>query len=169
MKSSLVVSLVLVASLALASYAAEPPGKPTGGGTQPPIQPNPENAPLSFPEQMISGSVTDSGSQPLGGVAIKLFASGALVEVTYTTASGAYEVRVPLNLDRDETVVLWFVSTSEPLMPQAIVLKQSGEARSAGLFSPCTRETKMRTQMRVDVKLLTESEAVASLKGKGCL
>jgi hypothetical protein len=169
MKRSLLVSLVLVALLALASYAAEPPGKPTGSGTQPPIQPTAENAPLSFPEQMISGSVIDSGSKPLGGVAIKLFASGALVQVTHTTSSGAYELRVPLNLDRDETVVLWFVSTTEPLMPQAIVLKQSGAARSADLFSPCTRETKMRTQMRVDVKLLTENETIASLKGKGCL
>jgi hypothetical protein len=169
MKRSLLVSLVLVASLVLASYAAEPPGKPTGAGNQPPIPPTPGNAPLSFPEQMISGSVTDAGSKPLGGVAIKLFASGALVQVTHTTPSGAYELRVPLNLERDETVVLWFVSTTEPLMPQAIVLKQSGLARSAGLFSPCTRETKMRTQMRVDVKLLTESEAVASLRGKGCL
>jgi hypothetical protein len=169
MKRSLLVSLVLVASLALVSYAAEPPGKPTGGGTQPPIQPAAENTPLSFPDQMISGSVTDSGSKPLGGVAIKLFASGALVQVAHTTSSGGYELRVPLNLDRDETVVLWFVSTTEPLMPQAIVLKQSGAAHSADLFSPCTREAKMRPQMRADVKLLTENETIASLKGKGCL
>jgi hypothetical protein len=169
MKRSVLLSLALVASLALASYAAEPPGKPTETGTQPPLSPSPENAALTFPEQMISGSVTDAASKPLGGVAIKLFASGALVQVTYTASSGAYELRVPLNLDRDETVVLWFLSTTEPLMPQAVVLKQSGVARSAGLFSPCTRETKMRTQMRVDVKLLTESEAIASLQGKGCL
>lgn len=169
MKRSVLVSLALVASLALASYAAEPPGKPTGGGTQPPLSPTPENATLSFPEQMISGSVTDASNNPLGGVAIKLFASGSLVQVTYTASSGAYELRVPLDLDKDETVVLWFLSTTEPLMPQSVVLKQSGTARSAGLFSQCTREAKMRSQMRVDVKLLTESETIASLRGKGCL
>jgi hypothetical protein len=161
--------LVVVAALAAASYAAEPTGKPEGTGVKPPLPTTPENAPLAFPEQMISGIVTDSGEKSLGGVAIKLFANGSLVQVTHTTSSGAYELRVPLNLDRDETVVLWFISTTEPLMPQTIVLKQSGAAHSGGLFSPCTREIRMRAQMRVDVKLLTEGEALAALRGKGCL
>ena len=169
MKRSLLLAALLVAAVAVASYAVEPPGKPEGTGGKPPLPTTPENAAMSFPEQMISGSVTDSGDKPLGGVAIKLFASGNLVQVTHTTSNGAYELRVPLNLDKDETVVLWFLSTTEPLMPQTIVLKQSGAAHSGNLFSPCTREMRMRPQMRVDVRLLTEGEALAALRGRGCL
>jgi acyl CoA:acetate/3-ketoacid CoA transferase len=41
---------------------------------------------------------------------------------------------LPLNLEKDETVVIWFVSTTEPLMPQVIVLKQSSAAQANGLF-----------------------------------
>jgi len=169
MKTGLLLSLILTASLVVLAHGAEPTGKPEGTGMKPPIQPAPENASLTFPEQMISGSVTDAEGKALGGVAIKLFANGTLIQITHTTSSGAYELRVPLNLDKDETVVIWFVSTTEPLMPQVIVLKQSAAAHASGLFSSCTREMKMRAQMRVDVKLLTEGEALASLKDKGCL
>ena len=169
MNRAILIWLYIAAFLAGSAYAAEPTTKPEETGKEPLIQPQAQNAPLAFPEQMVSGNVTDSGGKPLGGVAIKLFADGKLVQVAHTTTAGAYEIRVPLDLEKDETVVLWFVSTTDPLMPQIILLKQSGASRSNGLFSPCTLKVKMRPQMRVDVKLLNENEVLASLKGRGCL
>jgi len=168
MKRILFLSIAIAAFLWASAYAAEPPTKPTQTGTTP-IQRQPEGAPLAFPEQMISGTVTDAGGRVLGGVVIKLFASGTLVEVAHTTAAGAYEMPLPLTVDRDETVVLWFMSTTESVLPQSVILKQSSRARSYRLFSACTPEVKMRPQMRVDVKLLSENETLAALKGKGCL
>jgi hypothetical protein len=169
MKRACVAVVVVLALVAAAGYGAEPPGKPDDASLKPPIQTPAEGTPMGLPEQMLSGSVTDAAGQPLGGVAIKLFADGSLAQVAHTAASGAYEMQIPLNLEKDQTVVLWFVSTSEPLMPKPVVLKESSAARSGALFSPCTLEVKMRPQMRVDVKLLTENEELASLKAKGCL
>ena len=168
MKRTVFLSIAVAALVWTSAYTAEPPAKPTQTGTVP-IQRQPEGAPLSFPEQMISGNVTDANGQTLGGVVIKLFASGALVQVAHTTAAGAYEMPLPLNVDKDETVVLWFMSTTESVLPQSVVLKQSSRARSSRLFSACTPEVRMRPQMRVDVKLLSENETLAALKGRGCL
>jgi hypothetical protein len=151
------------------AHAVEPAGKTEDTSKSEELQRQSQNAPLAFPEQVISGNVTDSAGKPLGGVVIKLFAGGSLVKVAYSAASGTYEMPMPLNVERDETVVLWFLSTGKPLQPQAIVLKQCSRARSANLFSPCTLAAKMRPQMRVDVKLLTENEELSALKGRGCL
>jgi hypothetical protein len=150
-------------------YAAEPPEKP--GETTPADRQlrQEDGAPLAFPEQVISGTVTDYAGKALGGVVIKLFADGDLVRMAHTTSNGAFEMPMPLNIEKDETVVMWFVSTTEPLQPQFVVLKQSSEAKGNRLFSPCALSAKMRPQMRVDVRLLTENEEMAVLKGKGCL
>ncbi|MFZ1947903.1 MAG: carboxypeptidase-like regulatory domain-containing protein [bacterium] len=158
-----------VALLCAGAYAAEPPGKPEESGPADRQLRQEEGAPLGMPEQFVSGTVTDYAGKPLGGVVIKLFADGDLVRAAHTTANGAFEMPMPLNVEGDETVVLWFVSTTEPLQPQFVVLKQSSRAKSNRLFSPCALSAKMRPQMRVDVRLLTENEEMAVLKGKGCL
>lgn len=166
------ITLLAVAAAVLVwapAHATEPAGKPGDTGKTGDLQRETQNAPLPFPEQVISGNITDSAGKPLGGVVVKLFAGGSLVKVAHSASSGAYEIPMPLNTERDETVVLWFLSTGRPLQPQAVVLKQCSRARSANLFSPCALSVKMRPQMRVDVKLLTENEELAALKGKGCL
>jgi hypothetical protein len=120
---------------------------------------------------MVVGDVVGSDGNPIGGVMVKLFADGLLVEVGHTTAAGSFELRLPLSVERDETVVLWFMSTTgtASLLPQCVLLKKSSKAGKANLFSECTSKVRMRPQMRVDVTMLTESELVASLKLKGCL
>jgi hypothetical protein len=50
-----------------------------------------------------------------------------------------------------------------------VLLKDSSAARKANLFSECTPEVNMRPQMRVDMTLVTEAEAVAALKVRDCL
>jgi hypothetical protein len=151
------------------ALATEPTTRPEQTGTGLDALRQSNAAPLGFPEQMISGNVTDSFGKALAGVAIKLFAAGTLVHVGYTTSSGAYEIPLPLNVEKDETVVLWFLAADRPLMPQQVVLKQSSSARQNDLFGPCTLEAKMRPQMRVDVRLLDENETLAALKARGCL
>jgi hypothetical protein len=160
-------ALLLICAI---GYAVEPTTKPEETPIQrdlPPAQS--EGGPLPFPEQMIVGNVTGSDGKPLGGVVVKLFANGQLVEVSHTTVSGSYEMRLPLNVEQDETVVMWFISTAGDLTPQVVVLKKSSAARNTSLFSPCTAEVRMRPQMRVDTRLVNESEFLSELKAKGCL
>jgi hypothetical protein len=51
---------------------------------------------------------------------------------------------------------------------QSVIVKKSTVARQSGLFSRCANEVSMQAQMRIDVSLMTEAEAVASVKAKGC-
>ena len=164
------IGLAVLILLYAASYAVEPPEKPEEPATQREmLRTEEEGGPLPFPEQMVVGDVKDSKGTPLGGVTVKLFADGRLTEIGHTTATGSYEMRLPLSVDRDETVVMWFISTTEDLLPQSVVLKKSSRADRAKLFSNCTMEVKMRPQMRVDVTLMSEDEFISSLKVKGCL
>lgn len=129
-----------------------------------------EGGPLPFPEQIISGDVTVGNTDtPLGGVMVKLFADGRLVDVAHTASSGSYDLSLPLNVEEDETVVLWFMATSGNYLPSCVVLKESSRARKANIFSKCVLRVEMRPQMQVDVRLMTEGELVASLKNKKCL
>lgn len=169
MKPTVLLWLGVAALISAQAYATEPTTRPEQTGTGFDVQRESQAAPLGFPEQMISGNVTDSFGKGLPGVTIKLFAAGTLIHVGYTTSSGAYEMPLPLNVEKDETVVLWFMSTDHPLMPQHVVLKQSSYAKRNALFGPCALEVKMRPQMRVDVKLLNENEQLAALKARGCL
>jgi hypothetical protein len=163
----IIAMLLLLCSVAL---AVDPDTSPQETTPQPDLQPTQaEGAPHPFPEQMIVGVATGSDDKPLGGVAVKLFADGRLIEVAHTTSAGDYEIPLPLRVDEDQTVVLWLVDTAGNYPPQEIVIKKSSRAEGAGLFSVCVREVRMRPQMRVDVKLMTDSELLASYKSRGCL
>ncbi|MGQ9602795.1 MAG: carboxypeptidase-like regulatory domain-containing protein [bacterium] len=122
-----------------------------------------------FPEQIFIGNVTDSKGNPLENVMVKFFANGRLVQSTRTTASGDFELKIPLNLDADETITIWFLPVTGNMMPKMAILKKSSAADKAGLFSPCADQVKLREQMRLDVRLLQEGEYVSNLKAKGCL
>jgi hypothetical protein len=158
--------LLLLCSVAL---AVDPETAPQEGTPAPIERDQPEGSPLPFPEQMIVGEVTGSDGNAIAGATVKLFANGNLVEVAHTTAAGDYEIRLPLQIDDDETVVLWFIDNAGNYPPQEVLLKESSRAKSAGLFSKCTQEIKMRPQTRVDVRMMTVAEQAAAYTTKGCL
>lgn len=164
----LAMSLVLVL-LCTAALAVDPDTSPQETTPTDVQRTTPEGGPRPFPEQVIVGMVTGSDDNPVGGVAVKLFADGILVEVSHTTTAGDYEMPMPLRIDENETVVLWFIDSAGTYPPQKTVLKKSSKAEGAGLFSNCAREAKMRPQMRVDIRLMTDSEMMASYVTSGCL
>ena len=170
MKTLTYLTFVVVLLLCSAALAVDPDTAPQETTPQPDLQRTvDEGAPQPFPEQMIVGKVTGSDDSELGGVTVKLFANGRLVGVSHTTSAGDYETPLPLRIDQDETVVLWFIDTAGNYPPQKALIKESSRAREASLFSRCIREAKMRPQMRVDFNLLTDSGLAASYKTRGCL
>jgi hypothetical protein len=159
--------LILFSSVA---FAVDPETKPDETRRTSDLQRDShEGAPLPFPEQMVAGEVRGPDDKDLGGVMVKLFADGRLIEVTHTTSAGAYEIRLPLSVEEDDTVVLWFIATTDNLLPQCVILKKSSAATRANIFSKCTPEVRMQPQIRVDVRMLTEGDLAASLKVKNCL
>ena len=163
------VLLVLVLSCSMA-LAVDPETKPADTKTTSELQrTTPDGTALPFPEQMVAGEITDPDGAALAGVMVKLFSDGRLIEVTHSTATGAYDIRLPLNMDADETVVLWFIATTGNLPPQCVVLKKSEAATKANIFSRCTPEVKMKARTRVDVRMMAEGDLAERLKAKGCL
>ena len=171
MKRTLFLTLLVFLVLVSALLAVEPTSKTVRTESTSALQRGKmDGGPLPFPEQLIAGDVTaGAGDTPIGGVMVKLFADGRLIDVAHTNSTGAYDISLPLNIDDDETVVLWFIATSGNYVPRCVLLKKSSNARRANLFSRCVLEVEMRPQMQVDVRVMTESETVVSLKDSGCL
>jgi hypothetical protein len=170
------ICLVLIALLAFAAHAVEPAKGPDE--QEPPrelqadqmlqTEQDKTGTTAPFPRQFIVGKVTDIEGTGLRGTSVKLFANGELVESATTDPSGEYELDLPLNLEKDETVDVWFVPATDRYMMQCVVLKKSSVARQHRLFSSCVTEAPMHPQMRVDVSLMTEEQSLASIKARGC-
>jgi hypothetical protein len=157
---------LLICSVALAVDPDTSPQETTPADIQ---RSQPDGTPQPFPEQVIVGEVTGSDGKIIAGVTVKMFANGRLREISHTTAAGDYEIPMPLRIDENETVVLWFIDNGGNYPPQEVLLKESSKAKDAGLFSKCVDSVKMRPQMRVDVKMMTGSEQMASYNARGCL
>lgn len=123
---------------------------------------------LPFPKQFIMGKVTDAAGTGIAGTEVKLFADGEFVEEDRTSPSGDFELNLPLNIETDETVVLWVVPPTDRYVMQCVVIKKSEVARTSRLFGPCAIEVEMKEQMRVEVSLLTADELIQSIRSRGC-
>lgn len=169
--------LLLVSVLAFAAYAVDPVSPPPEEQETPrtrqeqqmldAAQAQPGTS-APFPRQFIVGKVTDAQGAGMGGTDVKLFADGDLVAWDQTNTSGDYELDLPLNIETDQSVVLWFVPSTDRYVMQSVVVKKSEVARLNGLFGRCITEADMQAQMRVDTSLLTEAEFVESIKARGC-
>ena len=171
------VYVLLLAVLTFAAYAADPATTPPeeqeatrsrqeqqmldAAQTQP-------GTSAPFPKQFIMGKVTNLAGAGMAGAVVKLFADGELVEAGLTNSSGDFELDLPLNMETDETVVMWFVPSTDKYLMQCVVAKKSSVATQHGLFGRCVTQVGLQAQMRVDVSLMTEEEAVASIKARGC-
>lgn len=171
------ICLSLIAFLAFGAYAVDP-------ASSPPDEPEPVRSgqdqqmldeaqgktgtSLPFPRQFVLGQVKDVSGVGVGGTSVKLFADGELVESARANAAGEFELDLPLNVETDETVVLWFVPTTDRYLMQCVVLKKSAVASQNGLFGRCAAQVDMQAQMSVEATLFTEDELVESVKARGC-
>jgi len=169
--------LVLIPCLAFAAYAVEPTSRPeekdevqksrqqTQRIEESQAQPG---TGLPFPRQLVIGKVTDSSGKAMSNVGVKLFADGELLEASRTSTSGDFELSLPLNVETDQTVIMWFVPSTDMYLMQCVVLKKSDVARQHSLFSRCVAVAELRPQMQVDISLMTEDELLAMVKARGC-
>jgi hypothetical protein len=123
---------------------------------------------LPFPKQFIMGKVSDAAGMGMGGCEVKLFADGEFIEADRTNAAGEFELNLPLNIETDETVVLWVVPPTDKYVMQCVVIKKSEVARNSRLFGPCAVEVSMEAQMRIEATVLTPEELAQSIKARGC-
>jgi hypothetical protein len=123
---------------------------------------------LPFPKQFIMGRVTDSAGMGMGGCEVKLFADGEFIEADRSNPEGDFELNLPLNIETDETVVLWVVPLTDRYVMQCVVIKKSEVARNSRLFGPCAIEVSMEAQMRIEATVLTPEELAQSIKARGC-
>ncbi|UCF79320.1 MAG: carboxypeptidase regulatory-like domain-containing protein, partial [Candidatus Eiseniibacteriota bacterium] len=102
----LTIALLLVA--AASARAVPPPDE------QPPEESTRQEHPQFLRpiegETSISGSVSDQTQNPMSGVMVKLFVDGLNVASATTDLAGSYELRYPIDVGKDKTVMLWYVT-----------------------------------------------------------
>jgi hypothetical protein len=169
--------LLLIAMFTALAYAVEPASKPPEdpNATRNERQRDLLDAAQSktgtsapFPRQFVMGKVTDLAGTGMGGTKVKLFADGEILESVQTNPSGYYEIELPLNIEKNQTVVLWFVPGTDRFLMQCVVLKKSQVADHNAIFGPCATTANIAAQMSLDVTMMTEDQLIEAIKAKGC-
>jgi hypothetical protein len=172
-------ALAALLPLALSpAFAADTGGGGAGGGAGggsilPPPSGNPTRDPgnlgrqAALPGLDLEGKVVDAAGAPVGGVRVKMFASGIIAGSTRTASDGTF--RLEANPMRGERITtdLWFES---PDPDQYIDVNVVLSAARNGLFPPCTTRITTRPEGSViEVTMLSADQMQEQLKRTECL
>ncbi|MFH0778342.1 MAG: carboxypeptidase-like regulatory domain-containing protein [Candidatus Eisenbacteria bacterium] len=167
----LLTAMLAVLLLVAAVQALE--AVPPTGAERPPEQGKTPEAPQFLKafegETSITGVVEDQNQTPLKDVRVKLFVDGLLVHSTTTDKAGTYQLRYPIDIGKDKTVMLWYVSPENQLVPKAVVLHESRAAATAGFVSPCIPRVQVKPFLEFRVQMVDIATRNRQLAQSGCL
>ena len=157
--------MLLLATTAV--LAVPPPGQRPPEETK--VQEAPEFLRPIEGETSISGLVDDQTKNPMPGVKVKLFVDGLLVISTVTDQAGAYNLRYPIDIGKDRTVMLWYVAPGTEWVPKAVVLHESRAAIAAHLISTCIPRVQVRPYLEFNVQIVDVQTRSKQIANSGCL
>jgi hypothetical protein len=117
----------------------------------------------------ISGLVSDQYKKPLTGAQVKLFVDGIMVASVIADAGGFYNLKYPIDIGKDKTIVLWYVAPTSDWVSKAVVLKESKAALAAGLISPCIPRVDVKPFLEFNVQMVDVATRNKQLAQSGCL
>ncbi|KPJ61352.1 MAG: hypothetical protein AMJ46_01185 [Latescibacteria bacterium DG_63] len=144
----------------------------------PPEQQPPEQTTRAEPPQFlrpiegetsIGGMVMDQTQNPMSGVQVKLFVDGLNVASTTTDLAGSYDLRYPIDIGKDKTVILWYVAPGTEWVPKAVVLHESRAAISARLISSCIPRVQVNPFLEFNVQMVDVATRNKQIAKSGCL
>jgi hypothetical protein len=145
---------------------------PTGTQRPPEEKKQPEPPRFIRPiegQTSISGVVKDQDRNPLRDVAVKLFVEGVLVASTTTDPTGAYDMRYPIDVGKDKTVMLWYVAPGTLWVPKAVVLHESKAALTSKAISPCIPRVQVKPFLEFNVQMVDVPTRNRQIAQSGCL
>jgi hypothetical protein len=166
----LLIGLLTVVLLLIAAEIARP--------VPPPDQQPPEQTARSEPPQFlrpiegetsIGGMVSDQVKNAMSGVQVKLFVDGLNVAAVATDLAGAYNLRYPIDIGKDKTVVLWYIAPGTEWVPKAVVLHESRAALSARLISSCIPRVQVKPFLEFNVTMVDVPTRNKQIAHSGCL
>ncbi len=166
----LLIGLLTVVLLLIAAEIARP--------VPPPDQQPPEQTARSEPPQFlrpiegetsIGGMVSDQAKNAMPGVHVKLFVDGLNVAAVTTDLAGAYNLRYPIDIGKDKTVVLWYVAPGSEWVPKAVVLHESRAALSTRLISLCIPRVQVKPFLEFNVTMVDVPTRNQQIAHSGCL
>jgi len=119
-------------------------------------------------ETSITGVVRDQSRKPLKDVSVKLFVEGLLVASALTDGQGAYKMKYAIDIGKDKTVMLWYVSKEPQWVPKAVVLHESKSAQSSHLISPCIPRVQVQPFLEFNVQMVDVSTRNRQLAQSDC-
>jgi hypothetical protein len=144
----------------------------------PPEQQPPEQTPRQEPPQFlrpiegetsIGGLVSDQNQNAMSGVGVKLFVDGLNVASTTTDLAGSYDLRYPIDIGKDKTVMLWYVAPGNEWVPKAVVLHESRAAIAANLISPCIPRVQVKPFLEFNVQMVDVPTRNKQIAHSGCI
>jgi hypothetical protein len=161
----------------LAPVAEAPAAPPGGGGGSPGGTPGPARTGRdnlaqrdAAPAMVVGGNVVSRSGQPIGGVVVKMFANGVILNSTTTNPEGSFEIEGNPSVGGNNTTVLWFESPGSDRVSSSVILSLGDIAREQRLFPGCTpRLDFLGSTARVEVTMLTVDERNAAIRESGCL
>lgn len=165
-----IVPLIALALLAAGS-AVHATGPDEGPTKIPTTRPNRLTGTPGFAgssETTISGIVTDEEGSPLLDVAVKLYIGGLLAEEELTSTDGSFEISMLIDYGQDVTIDIWFVPSTNDLVMENIILKESTAAVENALYSDCVQRVRLDPLTDVFVKLTDLETRSERIRRSGC-
>ena len=116
-----------------------------------------------------TGTVTLQGSITGAGTAtIRAYNNGLVTTNAESGVTGDYTVTFELSGERDETVVVWFLSDKSDMIPELLIVKESSLARRNGVWSRCIPRVKAQDVVIYNVNFRSEKDLLKSLQDDDC-
>jgi len=146
---------------------------PPTGSPRPPEEKKPSEPPQFIRtiqgETSISGVVQDQNKKPLKDVMVKLFVEGVVAASAQTDGAGAYNLKYPIDIGKDKTVMLWYVAPGTQWVSKAVVLHESKAALASNLISPCIPRVQVKPFLEFNVQMVDVATRNRQIAQSGCL
>ena len=133
------------------------------------VVPGPASQPPSRLLPMtLSGTVADEGGRPIPGAFVRAYRAALPAGSTVTDEEGNYFLDFAVDPDKDETVLIWWISPRTDLVSEVAIVRESSRDRELGLWGVCVpRIGAIREQTR-SVRLLDAAGLRQKIKQEGC-
>jgi hypothetical protein len=114
------------------------------------------------------GTVGDETGSPLPGASVRAFRAAMPAGVTLVDRDGNYRLEFAIDPERDETVVVWWVSPRTDLVSEFAIVRESTRDRTLGIWGPCVQRIGALREQTRSIRLLAPEPLRRRIAEEGC-
>ncbi len=114
------------------------------------------------------GTVGDETGTPLPGATVRVFRAAIPAGATVVDRDGNYRLEFAIDPEKDETVVVWWVSPRTDLVSEFAIVRESAKDRALSLWGPCVQRIGALREQTRSVRLLAPASLRRRIAEEGC-